>query len=889
MTGNELRQRFLDYFAANGHTQVRSSPLIPAQDPTLLFTNAGMVQFKAAFLGEERREYVRAVSSQKCVRAGGKHNDLEVVGRTARHHTFFEMLGNFSFGDYFKADAVAYAWEFLTRDLGLPRERLWATVFTDDDEAFGLWRQIAGLSDDRVLRLGEKDNFWAMGDTGPCGPCSEIHFHQGDHFPCEEERAGRVCLGPECECDRWLEIWNLVFMQFNRDTSGQLTPLPKPSIDTGMGLERIAAVLQGVPSNFLTDLIRPLIDHAGRLARKSYGAQETDDISLRVIADHARAAAFLIADGVFPSNEWRGYVLRRIMRRAMRHGRLVGLVEPFLWELTGTVVDLMGATFPELRERRARVAETVRLEEERFAETLDTGLVKIREYLEARSEATDRAVDGRFLFTLYDTYGFPVDLAQEFFGDAGWQVTEASLAAFDQEMAAQRERARASAAFGVEGEEATAVYHALMAEIPSVEFLGYATLTAPARILAMVAGGRRLREAVAGEEVEVILDRTPCYAESGGQIGDTGELTGRQGQGGIVDTVYRGTGLIAHCVKVIRGGFREGEEVAVSVESPRRQGLRLHHTGTHMLHAALRRVLGTHVTQAGSLVAPDRLRFDFTQPAQVKDRDLERIEDLVNEKVRDNLVVDPFWTDLDQALKLGALAFFGEKYGERVRVVKIADFSLELCGGTHLDATGQIGLFKVISEGAVAAGVRRVEAVTGLPALEHVGQEESALREAADLLKIPPLELPRRLAKLLEEQRLLEKQLAKFERGLARTRAREIAGRARQVGDVTVVAARVDGLDQEGLRAVVDSVREGVESAVICLGSVREGKVGLVAAVTKDLARRFNAGKLIQEVAKMVGGGGGGRPDLAQAGGKDPAMLDQALTLVYEWVRRASA
>jgi alanyl-tRNA synthetase len=888
MTGAEIRQRFLDYFARNGHTVVRSSSLVPAQDPTLLFTNAGMVQFKGVFLGEERREYVRAVTCQKCVRAGGKHNDLENVGHTARHHTFFEMLGNFSFGDYFKADAVAYAWEFLTGEMGLPRERLWATVFTDDDEAFELWKKVAGLSDDRVLRLGEKDNFWAMGETGPCGPCSEVHYHQGNHLPCEEERAGRRCLGPECECDRWLEIWNLVFMQFNRDASGTLTPLPKPSIDTGLGLERIAAVLQGVESNFLTDLFRPLLDHVSRLARKPYGSVEADDVSMRVIADHARAAAFLIADGVYPSNEWRGYVLRRIMRRAMRHGRLLGLIEPFLWGVAGTVVDLMGPHYPELVEHRERVTETVRLEEQRFAETLDTGVAKIREYLEEREGSAQRVADGRFLFTLYDTYGFPVDLAQEVFQEAGWQVTGESLAIFEGEMEAQRERARASAGFGAEVDEAAQVYRELITQLPSVEFLGYESLAAPATLLAMVAKARRVREAVAGDEIEVILDRTPCYGESGGQIGDTGTLVGRQGQGDILDTYFRGTGLIVHRVKVTRGGFREGEEVAVSVESPRRQGLRLHHTGTHLLHAALRKVLGTHVTQAGSLVAPDRLRFDFTHPAQVKDRDLDRVEELVNEKVREDLSVDPFWTDLNQALGMGAMALFGEKYGQRVRVVRISDFSVELCGGTHLDTTGQMGLFKIVSEGAVAAGVRRLEAVTGAAALGYVNQEESALREAAGLLKIAPLEVPRRLARLLEEQRLLGKQLETLEARLARTRAREILEGARQVGDVMVVAARLDGLDAEGLRAVVDSVRERLGSGVICLGSVTDGKVSLVTAVTKDLASRFHAGQLIKEVAKVVGGSGGGRPELAQAGGKDPSKLEEALKLAYDWVSRAA-
>ncbi len=890
MTGNEVRQRFLDYFARSGHTVVPSSPLVPAQDPTLLFTNAGMVQFKSVFLGEERRPYVRAASCQKCVRAGGKHNDLENVGRTARHHTFFEMLGNFSFGDYFKAEAVAYAWEFLTKEMGLPRDRLWATVFTDDDEAFGLWQKVAGLPKERILRLGEADNFWAMGETGPCGPCSEVHYHQGDHVPCAEVQAGRQCLGPACECDRWLEIWNLVFMQFNRDAGGTLTPLPKPSIDTGLGLERVAAVMQGKSSNFETDLIWPILDGAAKLARKPYKASEASDVSLRVIADHARATTFLIADGVYPSNEWRGYVLRRIMRRAMRHGRLLGVDEPFLWRAVEWVVGVMAPTYPELRTGQPRIQEVAKAEEERFAETLDTGVAKIREYLEANRNATGKVADGKFLFTLYDTYGFPLDLAQEVFQESGWSVPQASLDAFEREMAAQRERARAGAAFGGgEDAESARLFGDLSSEVPAVEFVGYQALNAPARILVMVRGGRRLREAAAGDEVEVILDRTPCYAESGGQIGDTGRIVGRQGNGRILDTYYRGSGLIVHRVKVEEGGLREGEDVAVWVESPRRQGLRLHHTGTHLLHAALRTVLGTHVTQAGSLVAPDHLRFDITHPTQVRDRELEQVEELVNEKVRDNLRVDPIETDLDKALKMGALALFGEKYGQRVRVIRIGDFSTELCGGTHLEQTGQIGLFKIVSEGAVAAGTRRIEAVTGDEALHHVGREESVLREAAAILKIPPLELPQRLQKLLDEQRQLAKQLEALEARLAKARAQELVATARQIGGVAVVAARVDGLDQDGLRAVADSVRERLGSGVICLGSVRDGKVSLVSAVSKDLTSRFNAGKLIQEVAQAVGGGGGGRPDLAQAGGKDPSKLDAALRLVHDWVARSAS
>jgi len=890
MTGSEIRARFLEYFRRRGHTVVRSSPLVPAQDPTLLFTNAGMVQFKSVFLGEERRDYVRATTAQKCVRAGGKHNDLENVGHTARHHTFFEMLGNFSFGDYFKEDAIRFCWELLTEEFGLPKDRLKATVFTDDDAAFGLWKTVAGLSDDRILRLGEEDNFWAMGDTGPCGPCSEVHFHQGDHLPCAEEQAGRTCPGPACDCDRWLEVWNLVFMQYNRDASGAMTPLPKPSIDTGMGLERVAAVLQGKQSNYDTDLFRPLLARVEELCGKTYGRDEAADVSMRVIADHARAATFLITDGVMPSNEWRGYVLRRIMRRAMRHGRMLGMSQPFLWDMTGRVVSVMGEAYPEIREAQARVAEAVRQEEERFAETLDLGMAKIREYLEGHRGDAARIVDGRFLFTLYDTHGFPSDLAQEVFADAGWTVTPETQQAFDAEMEAQRERARAGASFGGgdSGDPSVAIYQRLSGELARPTFLGYGALTAPARILAMVADGQRRREARQGETVEVILDRTPAYAESGGQQGDTGTLVGREGQGRIQDTYYRGSQLIVHRVAVTQGQLREGEEVAVSVESRRRQGLRQHHTGTHLLHAALRRVLGTHVAQAGSLVAPDHLRFDFSHGASVKDSELEDVESLVNEQVQANVVVSPAEMDLQEALKSGAMALFGEKYGDRVRVIRIGDFSTELCGGTHLDATGQIGLFKVTDEGAVASGVRRIEAVTGEPALAHVGREEAALRESAGLLRIPPLELPRRLATLLEDQKRLEKQLAQLESRLARTQAQDLVTAATPVAGVTVLAARLDGLDPDGLRSVVDTLRDRLPSGIIVLGSAADGKVNLVAAVSKDLTRRFPAGRLVQEIAKMVGGGGGGRPDLAQAGGKDASKLDEALAAVAGWVERTA-
>jgi alanyl-tRNA synthetase len=647
-------------------------------------------------------------------------------------------------------------------------------------------------------------------------------------------------------------------------------------------------VLQGRQSSFDTDLLRPLIADVEKRCGQAYGRDEEADVSMRVIADHARAATFLIADGVTPSNEWRGYVLRRIMRRAMRHGRMLGLEAPFLWDVTGAVVAVMGDAYPEIREAQARVAETVRQEEERFAETLDLGMAKIRQYLDEHAGDARKIVDGRFLFTLYDTHGFPFDLAQEVLEDAGFRVTPETQQAFDAEMETQRERARAKASFGAaeSGDPSVAIYQQLSTQLAKPEFLGYRALAAPARILALVADGKRRREARQGETVEIILDRTPAYAESGGQQGDTGSLMGREGQGEIEDTYYRGSQLIVHRVKVSQGHLREGEEVAVSVESRRRQGLRLHHTGTHLLHAALRAVLGTHVAQAGSLVAPDHLRFDFSHGAALKDGEVEDVEDLVNEQVQANIVVSPAEMDLQEALRSGAMALFGEKYGDRVRVIRIGDFSTELCGGTHLDATGQIGLFKVADEGAVASGVRRIEAVTGEAALAHVGREESALRESAGLLKIPPLELPRRLAALLEEQKRLEKQVAQLETKLARNQAQDLASAAKQVTGVSVLSARLDGLDPDGLRSVVDTLRDRLPSGIIVLGSAVDDKVSLVAAVSKDLTKRFPAGRLVQEIAKMVGGGGGGRPDLAQAGGKDASKLDEALGAVAGWVER---
>jgi alanyl-tRNA synthetase len=684
-------------------------------------------------------------------------------------------------------------------------------------------------------------------------------------------------------------------MQFNRAASGELTPLPKPSIDTGMGLERIAAVVQEKQSDYDTDLFRPIISHVERIAKLRYGADADHDVSMQVIADHARTATFLITDGVTPSNEWRGYVLRRIMRRAMRHGRMLGLTEPFLWAVTKTVVEIMGHAYPEIVEAQARVENAVKQEEERFAETLSLGMAKIDEYIRTQGRnvqvGASKVVDGQFLFTLYDTHGFPTDLAKEVFEDKGWAVPAEAMEKFEAEMEAQRARARAGASFGgaAEGDGSVEIYRQLSAQLPKPQFLGYTEMATPARILALVAGGRRLTEASQGQTVEVILDRTPAYAESGGQMGDTGAIIGRDGQGTIEDTYYRGSQMIVHRVRVIQGTLRENQEVAVSVESRRRQGLKLHHTGTHLLHAALRRILGTHVAQAGSLVAPDHLRFDFSHGASVKDSEVAKVEDLVNEHVQANIVVTPAEMDLNAALQSGAMALFGEKYGDRVRVIRIGDFSTELCGGTHLEATGQIGLFKVVSEGAVASGVRRIEAVTGEAALRHVGQEEAALRESAGLLKIPPLELPQRLQKLLDEQKQIEKQLRDLEARVAKGRAQELAASAKVVSGVSVLSARLDGLDADGLRSVMDTLRERMSSGVIVLGSSMDGKVTLIASVSKDLTKRIQAGKLVQEMAPLVGGKGGGRPDLAQGGGSDASRLDEALARVPALIERSGA
>jgi len=879
LTGGETRERFLRFFERNGHTLVPSSSLVPVDDPTLLFTNAGMVQFKGVFLGNDPRPYQRATTVQKCLRVSGKHNDLENVGRTARHHTFFEMLGNFSFGDYFKEGAIEFGWEFLTREVGLPEDRLWATIYKDDDEAFKLWQKIAGLPEDRIVRLGEKDNFWAMGDTGPCGPCSELIIDQGPTIGC-----GRPTCSIECGCDRYLELWNLVFMQYNRDASGTLAPLPKPSIDTGAGLERIAAVCQGVRSNFETDLIRPLIAAVEGLSRKAYGYDEKQDVSMRVIADHARAVTFLLADGVLPNNEGRGYVLRRILRRGLRHGRLLGLDEPFLATVTDRVIDVMTDAYPELEGSRAHVARLARIEEDRFGHLLREALPRLHDLIQrVKSQKTERAIlPGQKLFELYDTYGLPRDLIDEI---AIEQSVECDWGGFDVELKNQQEKSRAHLkAFG-EVQGVAAAYREL-AKVTRTTFLGYDHLEAEATVAAVLSDGAPVERIDAGQEGEVVLDATPFYAEAGGQVGDTGLIRGDSVLAEVLDAKRPLPGLIIHRIRVKRGELRNGQRVLARVDGDRRNTTIKNHTATHLVHAALRQILGDHVRQEGSLVAPDRLRFDFRHYGPLSNMEVDRIEGLVNDTLWANLPVLVEEMRLEEALAKGALAFFGDKYGDDVRVVSVPDFSIELCGGTHTKATGEIGLFKIAHETGIAAGIRRIEALTGPGAFQHLKQEEEVLHESADRLKTKPMEVPEKVDRLFDSTRALEREVQQLRARLGAGIAEELLKRAKDVSGVTVVAGRADGFDPRALRELADRLKDKIGSGVIVLGSSSDRRVSWVAMVTLDLTARLQAGKLIKEVAAITGGSGGGRADLAEAGGKDPEKLDQALSLVPELVKR---
>ncbi len=875
MTGNEIRKKFLEYFARHDHRILPSSSLVPKDDPTLLFTNAGMVQFKDLFLGREKRDYVRAATSQKCVRAGGKHNDLENVGRTARHHTFFEMLGNFSFGDYFKKEAIALAWEFLTEEMHLPKEKLWATVYKEDDEAFDIWHKQIGLSPDRIGRMGEKDNFWSMGDTGPCGPCSEIIIDQGPDVGC-----GRAECNLECECDRYLELWNLVFMQFNRDTSGAMTPLPKPSIDTGMGLERIAAVVQGVTSNFDTDLLRPIISFVEKRAGKVYGQEEAVDISLRVIADHIRATTFLINDGVLPSNEGRGYVLRRIMRRAARHGKLLGIHEPFLFQALDIVIEIMHHAYPELRASREYIAKVIRYEEERFAHTLDQGLKVFQEVIEQTKARKEQKIPGEEVFKLYDTFGFPLDLMEEIARDHHLTLDEAGF-----EAAMARQRAMARASWVGSGEAlVNPLYREIRDRWGPTKFVGYHSLESTSQVQAILCRDQLVESAQPGAEVEIFLDQTPFYGESGGQVGDQGILSSGELLVEIVDVQKPLPDLFVHKGRVKQGILSSGTQVLARVNAERRQAIVLNHSATHLLHAVLRQVLGDHVKQAGSLVAPDRLRFDFTHFSRLSPRERDRIEELVNTYIRQNIPVEISYMPLDEALARGAMALFGEKYGEEVRVVQMGGVSLELCGGTHARATGDIGSFKIVQEAGVAAGVRRIEAFTGEGAYQYVKKEEETLTAIRELLKAQPFEEASKVQRLFEHTRELEREVMALKEKLLRTRSEEFLERVVVVQGIKILTVREDNLDRKALRSFVDTARDRLQSGVVVVGSVTDGRVALIAGVTRDLTQQLSADKMIKKVSALVDGSGGGRADLAEAGGKNPAKLDMALQAVPQIV-----
>ena len=871
MTGNEIRQRFLDFFCARGHRLVRSSSLVPANDPTLLFANAGMNQFKDTFLGIEKRDYSRATTSQKCVRAGGKHNDLENVGYTRRHHTFFEMLGNFSFGDYFKAEAIEFAWDLVTKEYGLAKDRLYVTVFREDDDAEVLWQKVAGVPKDRIFRLDEKDNFWQMGETGPCGPCSEIHYDLG---PEAAEPGREHERFPDDGGGRFVEIWNLVFMQYNRDANGVMTPLPRPSIDTGLGLERVAAVMQGKLSNYDTDLILPIIERAAELFGTSYGADSRTDTALRITADHSRATEFLINDGVLPSNEGRGYVLRKIMRRAMRNARMVGVEEPFLYKLTGFVADLMKPAYPELQESIERVARVVKDEEHRYATTF---LVAERVFNDEAKTLAGPVLPGAIAFKLYDTYGLALDEQEEMARERGISIDREG---FESEMERQRERARAS----WRGADKAAVAPAFqqLLERGRTVFAGYETLESHARVVGILVNQQPVESIGPDTRAEIVLDETPFYAESGGQVGDSGSLYSESGDllASVESAFPALPGLTAHRI-VATGPIHIGDELWARVEEgPRRSTMR-NHTATHLLHAALRKVLGTHVKQAGSVVDPSRLRFDFSHYAAMDRREIDEIERLVNQEILRNRAVETEVMPLEVAVGSGAMALFGEKYADRVRVVSVPGFSRELCGGTHVERTGDIGVCKVVYEGSISAGVRRIEAVTGEGAVERYQHTSDSLRRVAQALRANEPEVVEHVERVLAHERALEKQVEQLKNKLAQASASVLETQARGIKAARVLAARVDGMDRQQMRALADSLRNKWKSAVVVLASAEDGNVAIVSAVTKDLTGKVHAGKLAGSVAQAVGGKGGGRPDMAEAGGKDPSRLGEALEAVY--------
>jgi alanyl-tRNA synthetase len=892
MSAAEIREAFLKYFESKDHRRVASSSLVPANDPTLLFTVAGMVQFKDLFLGREKRDYTRAASSQKCVRAGGKHNDLDNVGYTARHHTFFEMLGNFSFGDYFKADAIAFAWEFVTGTLGIAKDRLAVTVFNGesgipwDQEAFDLWRK-QGVPAERIIKLGLKENFWAAGDTGPCGPCSEIHFHQGEDIPCAEVAAGRPCQGVACDCDRWLEIWNLVFMQFERkEKDSPLQPLPRPSIDTGAGLERIASVVQGKRSNYDTDLFQAILSRVSELAGRPYEAEADAGASMRVIADHSRTAAFLIGDGVQPSNEGRGYVLRRIMRRAIRHGATkLGLSQVFFAQAVDRVIDVMGDAYPELRENRTFILEVCRHEEEAFRRTLDKGLRLIDEEIAKLQKAGGTVLSDKTVYFLHGTHGFPWDLTEIIARERGFGIDKEG---FERLMEADRTDFESSA----KGQGT--VYKMLREQLGETTFLGYEGEghDGEGSLRAIVKDGAQADFAREGEEVELVLDRTPFYGESGGQVGDTGHVVahGGKAEAKVLDAQRPVPGLIVHHVKVLKGELRVGDVVQASVDGERRKSIRANHSATHLLHRALKVVLGDHVKQAGSVVAPDMLRFDFSHFGPMTPEQTDQVEDLVNAWIRDNADAVVRNMKLDEAKKSGAVAMFGEKYGDVVRVVTVHPQTTELCGGTHVKRSGDIGMLKVTSEAGVASGVRRITAVTGAGALQYVRETERELRKSAALLKAQPRELSQRIEATQKRMKELERKAEEAAVRATTGATQDPLALAKDVNGVKVVTTRVDPADANVFRTLADQLRDKLRSGVVAIGGEKDGKALILVATTQDVvARGIKAGDLVREMAQVVGGKGGGKPDMAQAGGSEPAKIPEAFERLLELVKGASA
>jgi alanyl-tRNA synthetase len=866
-TGDSIRESFLKFFEVKGHTRVASSSLIPKDDPTLLFTNAGMVQFKNAFLGLDNRGYTRAVSCQKCARAGGKHNDLENVGVTARHHTFFEMLGNFSFGDYFKEETIAWAWEYLIDVVKLPKEKLWVTIYTDDDEAYDIWHKKMKVPKDRIVRMGGKSNFWMMGETGPCGPCSEIIYDQGEGTGC-----GRAQCDLDCGCDRYLEIWNNVFTQFDRDESGKLNPLPKPNIDTGMGLERLTAVIQGVKSNYDTDLFAPIIRFVEKTSGKTYGKNADNDVSIRVIADHSRAVTFLIGDGIMPSNEGRGYVLRRILRRAARHGKLLGINKPFLNESAQVVIDIMKGVYPDLVEKASYITKVILNEEQRFMETLDAGLRILQEETAALKKAGKSVLPGALIFKIYDTFGFPTDLTADIVKKDNFTL---DTAGFEAEMEQQRERARG--AWKGSGEEAVAECYLKASSSGIVtEFCGYeGVVKAQSKVAAIFINGQSVQSADEGQNAEIVLNTTPFYGESGGQAGDTGYLEGAGFNFTVLDTKKPVDKFIVHKGIVQKGKIKVGDAAQLIVDEERRKAIAANHSGTHILQAALKAVLGDHIKQSGSQVTAERLRFDFTNFSKISDDEIQRVEDIANDMIRRNLEVQTEVCALEDALKTGATAVFDEKYGATVRIVKMGEMSMELCGGTHVQHTGEIGLLKVVHESAIAAGVRRIEAVTGKEALTHVQKVEEGLKGTAGLFKASLFEVYDRAEKLLKHVREQEKEIDALKGKLAAKDSGDLMSQAREIGGVKVLAAEVSIADAKTMRDFGDKLRDKMESGVILLGSKAGEKALLLCMVTKNLAGKYHAGNIIKELAPLVGGSGGGRPDMAQAGGTQPENLSK--------------